>query len=231
MIGAALTALGDLFSPPFRQVLVKSVGLTLILLTIAWLVLQWLIAHVVVLPYPWMDTALALVAGLGVLVGMIFLIPPISTLVAGLFLDDIAQAVENSRYPKERPGRALPAGRSLVLSVRFFGLVLAVNLLAMLLLLVPGVNLVAFLGANAYLLGREYFLLAAMRHVGEAEAEALRRRHRGRVFLAGLLIAGFMMLPLVNILAPLFGTAFMVHVHKGLARRLQPPPRRASLSR
>ena len=96
---------------------------------------------------------------------------------------------------------------------------LVVNILALLLLLVPGVNLIAFYVGNGYLLGREYFEMVAMRHLPAAEARRLRKANRGSVLLCGVVIAGLASVPILNLLTPLFATAFMVHVYKGLARR------------
>ena len=101
-----------------------------------------------------------------------------------------------------------------IVSAKFLGLVLLGNLLALLLLLVPGVNLIAFFVVNGYLLGREFFEFAAMRCRSEADAKALRRRNAGTVFGAGLLIAAVLSVPIVNLLAPLFAAAMMVHLHK-----------------
>ncbi len=96
--------------------------------------------------------------------GALYLTPAASSLVAGLFLDDVAEAVEKESYPNDPLGRPQPLGRSILASIRFFGVVLAVNLAALFLLLVPGVNIIIFYVANAYLLSREYFELAAMRY-------------------------------------------------------------------
>jgi uncharacterized protein involved in cysteine biosynthesis len=46
--------------------------------------------------------------------------------------------------------------------------------------------------------------------------------HGGAVFVAGLFIAGFVLIPIVNLATPLFGTAFMVHMHKRLTGRGRP---------
>ena len=83
---------------------------------------------------------------------------------------------------------------------------------------VPGVNLIAFYVGNGYLLGREYFELAAMRYRPPDEAKRMRKQNHGTVFVAGMFIAGFVSIPIVNLATPLFGTALMVHVHKRLSR-------------
>ena len=87
----------------------------------------------------------------------------------------------------------------------------------------PGVNIGAFFLVNGYLLGREFFEFAAMRFRPEAEAKALRSKHAGTVFLAGLVIAAFLAVPLLNLLTPLFAAAMMVHLHKMIAARDSKP--------
>ena len=111
----------------------------------------------------------------------------------------------------------MPVLRSIVLALKFFGVVILGNLLALFLLLVPGVNIAAFFLVNGYLLGREFFEFAAMRFRSEQEAKDLRRRNAGTVFLAGLVIAAFLAVPILNLLTPLFAAAMMVHLHKAVS--------------
>ena len=108
------------------------------------------------------------------------------------------------------------------LALKFFVVVLLVNIVALFLLLVPGVNLIAFYLGNGYLLGREYFELAAMRHMPPPESEEARQANRLTVFLGGLIIAGLASVPILNLITPLFATAFMVRIYKDLARRAGP---------
>jgi len=219
MLDAAFKAIEQMRAPRFRTVFWKSLGITIIMLIGAWCALTRLLAYFVELPYYWADSALSLVAAIGILVALAFLIGPVTSLVAGLYLDDIAEAVERDYYPGDPPGEALPLADSLFLAAKFTLLVIAVNILALLLLLVPGVNLIAFFGANGYLLGREYFEMAGLRHMDLEDVRELRRANSLRVFLAGMVIAGVMAIPLVNLLTPLFATAFMVHIFKTAAHR------------
>jgi CysZ protein len=159
----------------------------------------------------------SLIVGLGLVVGLAFLIAPVASLVASFFLDDISAIVERTIDPEGSPGRPIPAGAAAVFALRFAGLSILVNLIALALLFAPGVNIVAFLAANGYLLGREYFELAAMRFRAPAEARQMRRHFELRIFLAGLIIAGFVAIPLLNLCTPLFATAFMTRMHKRLA--------------
>lgn len=224
ILSAVMKALGQILSPPFRAVLWKSLALTIALLALVWLLLTrlldwWLSGLTTVTDHPWIDTYSVLLAGVGLFVALGYLLPAVSMLVAGFFLDDVAELVEQADYPADPPGRALPLGQSLWASARFALTILAVNLLALVFLFIPGVNLVAFFVANAYLLGQEYFALAAGRHLPLAEARALRARHPGTVMMAGGVLALVVAIPLVNLLTPIFGTALMVHVFKRLAGR------------
>jgi len=215
MLAAASQAFADILTPPFRSVLLKSLAMTLGLLVLLWLGLQGTAAYFIdVRSYPWIDTVLAILTGVGFFVGLGFLVAPITSLLAGLFADEVAEVVESTHYPADPPGRAVPFGQSILTTLRFTGIVVLGNLVALLLLLVPGVNIAAFFLVNGYLLGREYFEQAAMRFMPPAEARALRRRHAVWVFLAGLLIAALLAVPILNLLTPLFATAFMVHLHK-----------------
>ncbi|HSG93992.1 MAG TPA: sulfate transporter family protein [Afifellaceae bacterium] len=223
MISAAQLALSQIVSPPFRAVLWKSVGLTLALLAALWIAVQAVIWQFLVLPFPWMETAFSIASGLGLLIGMAFLIAPVTTLFAGLFLDDVAQIVETETYPDDPAGTPVPIVAGMVIAIKFFGVVVAVNLVALPLLLLFGFGVLVFFAANGYLLGREFFQFAAMRFHDERTVKALRLRHGGRIFLAGLMIAGFMAVPFVNLLTPLFATAFMVHIHKRIEARESRP--------
>ena len=227
ILESARAAAGHLFSAPFRGVFLKTLGLTLLALIalwfgmaalFEWLAWPWLDALLPGLPSwaGWLGVVAAVVAGIGLALGLALLIAPVTAVVAGFFLDDVAELVERSEYPSDPPGRPIPALASIVLSLKFFGIVIVGNLLALLLLLVPGVNIGAFFVVNGYLIGREFFEFAAMRFRSEAEAKALRRRNAGTVFLAGLVVAAFMAVPLLNLLSPLFACAMMVHLHKAV---------------
>ncbi|WP_029005151.1 sulfate transporter family protein [Azorhizobium doebereinerae] len=217
MIAAAFTAFGQVFSPLLRGVLLKSIALAIALLVVMAIGLNAALQHLATLPYPWLDTTVAILVGVGSLVGALYLMPATAALVAGFFLDDVAETVERASYPADPVGAPQPLGRSILASLRFFGIVLAVNIVALLLLLVPGVNVIIFFVANAYLLSREYFELAAMRYRSPEEARALRQANAVPVFLAGLLIVPVLMVPILNLATPVFGTALMVHLHRRLA--------------
>ncbi len=226
MIEDFVRAFAQTFSSPLRRILLKTAALSALLLLVLGVIMQTLISRMISLPQPF-EMALAIATGLGLIAGAIYLMGPISSLTAALFLDEVAAEVERTDFPADPPGRALPMAQALVLSAKFFGLVLLVNFIALLLLLVPGVNLVAFFVANGFLLGREFFELAAMRFRSVEEARKLRRENAVRVFLAGLMIAGIVIVPVLNFITPVLATAFMVRVHKrlGPTREIMAPGR------
>jgi CysZ protein len=224
---AARTAALELLSPPFRAVFIKTLGLTLLALValwfgltslVEWLALPWLQALLPGMP-SWAGWLGGIIAAIALAFGTALLVAPVTAVIAGLFLDDVAEVVERTDYPGDPIGRAMPALRSLVLAIKFLGVVILGNIVALLLLLVPGINIAAFFVVNGYLLGREFFEFAAMRFRGEDEARALRRQYAGTVFLAGLVIAAFLAVPLLNLVTPLFAAAMMVHLHKAISAR------------
>jgi len=219
---AALAAAAQIFTPPFRKVLFKTLALTLALLALAWGGLEKLLVAALALPiaapYPFVTAILSFVGGVGLFIGLAFLVTPVSFLVAGFFFDELAEHVEIELDPAGA-GRAMPLGDAAWVAVQFAALALAVNLVALLLLFVPGVNALAFFGANAYLFGRGYFELAALRHLPAPEVARLRRANEPQLFVAGLVMAAMLAVPFLNLLTPLFGTAFMVRLSRSILIR------------
>lgn len=218
MLTAAFKAFRQLFSRGFRWVLLKSLGLTIALFMLVWFGVQSLFKTFAVFSYEWLNTTISIIAGLGILAGMVFLIGPVSALFAGLFLDQIASQVEARHYPGDPPGREPPLPRSAWIAVKFTAVLVVVNLFVLIIALIPGINVIAFLAGNGYLLGREYFEMVAMRHMAVRDVRRLRKAYAGRVLAGGLLIAAIAVIPFVNLLVPLFATAFMVHVYKSTER-------------
>ena len=232
MIEAAVKALAEILSPPMRSILWRSIGLALVLITVVSIGLQRLLSWLATSGEGWAEASLgpgshtplyvlswilSVAAGLGIVFGAILLMPAIASLVASFFVDEIADHVEREHYPAERPGVALPFALATQQGVKTALLTILVYLIALPFVFVAGVGFIAFFIATAWLLGREYFALAAMRFRSPAEAKAMRRDHATTIFIAGLIIAAFVSIPIVNLATPLFGMAFMVHMHKLLS--------------
>lgn len=224
MFSLALRALSQVFEPPFRKIFLKMLGFTLVILVVIWSVLQGVVSSYAELPYPWLITALSILTGIGAFIGLGFLIAPVSALFAGLFQDEIADIIEAMDYPEQASGRAMKLIPSIILALKFTGIVLLGNIFALFLLLIPGVNLVAFFLVNGYLLGREFFEFAATRFMSVADARRLRKMHSGTVFTGGLIIAGLLAVPVLNLVTPIFATIFMMHIYKRIAHKPQNRP-------
>jgi CysZ protein len=223
MIQDAFDSFNDVFSPPFRSVMVKSVGLTVAVLVGAGFGLDKLALHFVHVSHGWLATVISLGVGLGLVAGLTLLAAPTTSLAASFFFDEIAAIVEREIDPNGPPGRAAPLVESTLASLRFAALTLIVMLAALVLFFLPGIGLAAWFAANAYLLGREYFELAAMRFRSAPEAREMRRYFAMPVFLAGLIIAAFVAVPILNLATPLFAAALMARLHKRLERRALAP--------
>lgn len=251
MFEAAAKALSQMFTQPFRAVLLKSIALAVAFLAVIVIVLFRLLEWLSGSGVAWLDGLLgasahgalvvigwivAIALGIGLFAGAVLLMPAVTALVASVFVDEIAALVEQFYYPADPPGKALPFGPAIVEGVKAGLLAIAVYICAAPFLLLAGIGFVLFFLATAWLLGREYFELVAMRFHSVEDAKQLRRLHHATVFTAGLFIAAFVSIPILNLATPLFGTAFMVHVYKrlsGASRSLliDPPPDRMSLSR
>jgi len=150
---------------------------------------------------------------------MFFLLLPITALVATFFIDEIAETVEERHYPNDPPGREMPLVQGLVIAATYTLSIIGINILVLLVALIPGINLVVFYGGNGYLLGREYFVLCGLRYLPHDQVTELRRANSTRIWLAGILIAIVATIPFVNLFAPLFATALMVHTVKAVSHR------------
>jgi CysZ protein len=234
MIDAAVKALSQMFTQPLRRVLLKAVGLALLLIVIIGIGLQRVLAALAENGASWAEQTsgmaphaawatlawvLSIMAGLGIITGALFLMPAVTAFVGSLFVDEVADVVERAHYPAEPVGRALPLFRALIEGLKTAALALLIYLCALPFLLLAGLGVIILFLANSYLLGREYFELAAMRFRPPAEAKALRKSNATYVFLAGMVIAVFVSIPLLNLATPIFAMAFMVHIHKRMAGR------------
>ncbi len=234
----------NLLAPETRSAFWKMLGVTILLLAAAWFGIEAAFTRFALPPLEallpgipawagWLGFVVGIVASIGLGLALALLIAPVTAIVAGLFLDDVAEVIEARDYAGEPVGRALPVVAAAGYTLRFLGVVIAGNLVALALLVVPGVNVLAFFLVNGYLLGREFFEFAAMRYRPEKEVRLLRQKYAVTIFLAGLVVAGFLVVPLLNLLTPLFAAGLMVHLHKMISARDRefPIPAGASVAR
>jgi uncharacterized protein involved in cysteine biosynthesis len=233
ILASFFAALGQIGDPRFRRVLLLGIALTVALLVAATSGFVWLIgtltADTVDVPWvgeiTWLDDIISwgsffLFFGLS-----IFLMMPVASAITSMFLDAVAQAVEDRHYPALPPAHEVRFGDAVVDTLNFLGVLIGANILALILyVFFPPAAIFIFWGLNGFLLGREYFTLAAMRRMSRAEAKQLRSAHTGTIWLAGTLMAIPLSVPLVNLLIPIIGAATFTHIfHKltGAAERGQ----------
>ena len=213
-------ALGQLSDPRFLRVVWQGVGLALALLLGIYLgllgLVEWAVPGQVSLPFLGPIGGLGLAAGVGlglvVLIASIFLMVPVAAAFSAMFLDQVADAVEAVHYPGQvAHGVGFWAG--LADGLALSGLMVVVNLVAFGFSFVLGpLGPMLFWAVNGWFLGREYFKLAALRHIDRPAAQALMARHRGTVWLAGTLMAAPLSLPLVSLIVPVLGAATFTHL-------------------
>jgi CysZ protein len=217
MLTALFRAIEALGLPALRRVVALSLAIAVVSFVALWTGVALALQHLPTVgwrPLNWLIDVLGLG---GVLVLSWLLFPAVLTLVMGFYLERVATAVDALYYPGRGPPRRQSIRETVASSFRLMLVSIALNLLALpIYLTIPGLNIVVYLGLNGYLLGREYFEIAALRRLDIDGVKQVRLRFRGRTFLGGVIIAGLFAVPLVNLVAPIIAVAFMVQVFERL---------------
>lgn len=220
----AIAQLGD---PRFLRVALFGVGLCLLLLAAVFALFLWAIQAFVpdsvtlplIGPVGGIDTALGIGLALLMILLSVFLMVPVASAFSGLFLEQVVDAVEDRHYPAALPVPGIGFLDGLRDAAGFLGVMIVVNLLALVLYLLLGpLAPLIFWAVNGFLLGREYFTLVALRRLGRTGAAELRQRHFWQIWVAGTLMAIPLSLPLVNLLIPVLGVASFTHMFHRLTR-------------
>ncbi len=226
IITSFFAAVRQLTDPRFRKVLLMGIGLTLLTLIGISVAFVWLVGVLIgdttTLPFIGEVTWLDNVAGWGSAVVLallsVFLMVPVASAITSMFLDTVAQAVEDEHYPELGPAQEVPITDAIRDTFSFLGVLVVANICALVLYLIfaPAAPLI-FWALNGFLLGREYFTLAAIRRVGRSEAKKLRSRYAFRIWAAGFLMAIPLSVPLLNLVIPIVGAATFTHLFHRLA--------------
>ncbi|MEM7723531.1 MAG: EI24 domain-containing protein [Pseudomonadota bacterium] len=222
-----LKALGQLTDSRFLGVLALGLGLTIGLLIAFYvafvLLIGWLLPDAFSLPWigeiTWVDNALTWAGIPLILILSIFLMVPVASAFTSIFLDRIADAVEDRHYPTLPRARDIGFVEGIADGLRFLGIIIGVNAVA-LIAYITFTPLAPFLFwiVNGVLLGREYGQMVALRREGAAGAAAFRKRHRITLFSAGVLMAVPLTIPVVNLLVPILGAATFTHIYHQLSQ-------------
>ena len=207
-----LLPLRQITDPGFRWPLLKGVaGALLAFAGLVWLA-DWGVSALVG-GDGWLATLAGLLGGVLVLVSAIWLFVPVMLGIASLFLDEVAEAVEKRFYPAlPRPqGAGLHAQiwAGVVLGLRMLVLTVLVMILA---LFAPPVGAVLFWVVAAVSLGNGLFDGVAQRRMAVPDATLLRRRLRWPIWAVGGVLALAALVPVLNLVVPVWGTAAMTHL-------------------
>jgi uncharacterized protein involved in cysteine biosynthesis len=220
LLKALILSIRQLFDPAIRRVLVRCVLLALATFVLLVAAVGLGLGALDPTGLAWLDGTLAVLGSLGAVVLAWLLFPIVIVVSLGLFADEVIEAVERRYYPDLPPP---PPGMGLAQStwgaIRFATVALALNLLVLPLYLLPGANVVLYLALNGYLLVREYFEQVAQRRLDWRAVAKLRRSAQARLWWAGVLTAALLTVPVLNLIAPVIATCFMVHLFEGLRRR------------
>lgn len=227
VFGSFFAALGQVGDPRFRRVLFRGIGLTFALLIATYAGFLMLLNAIGAAE--WVQELLGNISWVGDLFTWtsfflmvflsVFLMVPVASAITSMFLEEVAEAVEERHYPQVPKVPAVPFSEGLKDTVNFLGVLIFANILAIILYVIfSPLALFIFWGMNGFLLGREYFTLAAMRHLGRDGAKKLRKKHGGTIWLAGTLMAMPLSIPLINLMVPILGAATFTH----LFHRLEP---------
>ena len=215
-----LKSVAQFDDPKFRRVLWRGMGLTIVLLIAACLLVNFGINQL--LSSAWAANLIGNQSWLGALINVggvlftialsIWLMVPVTSAIIALFLDEVAQAVEARHYPHLPKQTATKLQDQILVGIRFFGILLLANIGALILsMILPLLAPFVFWATNGYLMGREYFQMAAMRRMPRAQAQELFQRHQGSIWTAGILMAIPMSIPLVGLFIPILGAATFTH--------------------
>ena len=223
-------AIGQLSDRRFLRVVALGVGLTLALLLGVYVgfaaLIGWLLPDAITLPWlgeiAWADEALSWAAVPLFLILSVFLMVPVASAFMGIFLEQVADAVEDRHYPHLPPARSVGIMEGIADGAKFLGVVIGVNLLALVAYLIfAPIAPLLFWAVNGLLLGREYAQLVALRRTDAAGARAFRRKNGLLLFAAGVLMVVPLTIPVVNLLVPVLGAAVFTHLYHMLSARSQ----------
>ncbi len=222
MFTSLAKAFAQLDDRRLQRILLWSVGLALAVLLALGALLWFVIVQLDLFSWAWLETLFEWGSGLAIAVLLIVLFPAAVSATIGLFLEAVAEAVESRHYPGLAPPRAQSIHEAIVSGLKFALVAILLNLAVLPVYIVgfflPPLNFFVFYGLNGYLLGREYYETVALRRLDARLAGEARRRNSWRVFLAGVVITVMLTVPLLNLIAPVIATAFMVHIFESIWR-------------
>ena len=225
MLSPLYRALQQTDDPVFVGVLLRSVAWCIVAFGGVLAGSAWAVAHLV--GPGWIGWLAGLAGGLAAALLAVWFFVPVAVLIAALYINRVANAVDRRFYPTLPPPAA---GESMAVQV-WDGVALGAQVLAwqvvalILAVLLPGVGLLLGWAVTGWAIGRGLFVAVAMRRMSRADALAIYAGRRVPVLVQGGLLALAGTIPLLNMLVPVVGVAALTHILNQSAL----PPRRPRL--
>jgi CysZ protein len=215
---AIFLALGQIGDPAFRRPLLLGVlGAAVALALLTWGAIEaaaWAAAGGAAW-LSWIAQAAGGALGL-VLAWWLFL--PVAAAIAAQLVEPVAMAVERRHYPGLPPPRGASVAAQVAFGLRFGLRLLLIQIVLLPLFFLPVVGFVLALLISAAALGAGMVQQTALLRMDMPQAQAAWRRVRPSGWMLGLLLALMALVPLLNLLVPVLGTAAAVHLlHRSTA--------------
>jgi CysZ protein len=220
MFQAFFLALGQLFDRRVAWVFLKSLALTLLLLAALgvgiWFGMHRLTSAIAgwLGGSEWAGGAADIATIVVVLFAHLVLWRAVAIAVIGIFADEVVEAVEAKHYPQAHAQvRHVPLARSIKMGLGSGQRAVFLNLVFSPVYLIANVAApFVFFAVNAWLLGRDFGDMVAVRHMPVDELPRWRRSNRFRRLTLGAIGTALLLVPIVNLLAPVIGAAMAAHL-------------------
>ncbi len=218
MPAAILLALGQMGDPAFRRpLLLGMLGAAIAIALLVWGAVEaaaWAAGG-----QGWLSWAAQAGGGLAALGLAWWLFLPVSAAIAAQLVEPVAAAVERRHYPWLPPAQGASVAAQVAFGLGLGLKLVALQLLLLPLLFIPVLGFALALLIAAYALGTGMVVQTAMLRMDTRGARAAWRARRWSGWALGLVLAAMALVPLLNLLVPVVGTAAAVHLLHGRAQR------------
>lgn len=212
MLKALSRGVSQLNDRAIQKILWLSIGAAVLIFVSLWTGIAFVLTHTSFFQWSWLETVTDILSGLATAAITWLLFPGVVSAVIGLFMDQIANCVEARHYPKLSEARNPTLLDSIISSLKFLGLYVTINLCLLPFLFLGPLYLLIYYIANGYLISREYFELAARRHLSTIEVHSLRRTNKGQLLLLGIAITFLLTVPIINLITPVIAVGAIIHL-------------------
>ena len=212
MLKALFRGVSQLNDRATRQILLLSIGAAVLVFICLWTGIAFVLTQTSFFQWNWLEYTIDFFGGLATAVITWFLFPGVVSAIIGLFVDQIANCVEARHYPDLPKTAGLAFFDKVISSTKFLSIYIIINLCLLIFLFLGPLYLPIFYIANGYLISREYFELAAHRHLSIIDARALRKANKWKLLSLGIFIAILLTVPIINLITPVIAVGAIIHL-------------------